>query len=771
MPTPLPYLPGRRGGPDKKPALLARYLPPIPEGAAASWLAAHAPGEAWVLDPFGASPHTAVEAARAGRRVLVAANNPISRFLLELAAAPPSRDELRAALAELASTRKGDERLEPHIRSLYATTCDNCRREIQVEAYLWDRGASAPYARLYQCPHCGEGGEHPATEQDAARAAQFAGGGLHRARALERVAARDDPDRQHVEEALNVYLPRAVYAIFTLINKLDGLNLSPGRRRCLEALLLHACDAANTLWPYPAGRARPRQLTIPPRFRENNLWLALEQAVELVAGDADAAGPARPVTVSLWPAALPSAGGISLFEGRLRDLGRQVQGSHALRFEPGAVLAALPRPNQAFWTLSALWAGWLWGPEAVGPFKSVLRRRRYDWAWHSAALGAALESLFPLLGPGTPFFALTGESEPGFLAAALVSAASAGFRLQGLALRGSSRAQIAWERPASPEAAPRPAGVAAPAEIAVQAARQALLARGEPAPYAKIQAAALLALEAEGLLQPEQSPEDAAPETPTPAALYTRVNAVLEEAFSYRSGFIRFGGSDKSLEAGKWWLRDEGGPLQPPLSDRVEMELVRFLIRRPGSTLEEIDQALCAAFPGLLTPDLELVQSCLDSYAREEPPGSGRWRLRPEDAPRARRKDLVAIAALMRKIATRLGFSARGRSPFSWSDAVGEVQYFGHITASAVLGEILFGPEQGPPGRGLIVLPGGRANLAAYKLEADPRLKAAAQAGWRFVKYRQLRWLAENPSLSPENFDELLNLDSLTYDEAQLRLL
>ena len=770
MPKPAPYLPGRPGGPPAaRPELLARYLPPIPEGAAALWLAGSTSGDAWLLDPFGASPRTAVEAARLGRRMLVAANNPIARFLLELAAAPPSRADLRAALAELASARKGEERLEPHIRALYATTCDGCRREIQVEAFLWDRGAAAPYARLYHCPHCGAGGEHPAGEQDAARAAQFAGGGLHRARALERVAPRDDPDRAHVEEALSVYLPRAVYAIFTLINKLDGLNLSPGRRRCLEALLLHACDAANTLWPYPSGRARPRQLTIPPRFRENNVWLALEQAVDLVAGDPEAEHASRPVPVGLWPEALPSVGGVSLFEGRLKDLGRQVQDSHALRLEAGAVLAALPRPNQAFWTLSALWAGWLWGPEAVGPFKSVLRRRRYDWAWHSAALGAALENLFPLLEPGAPLFALTGESEPGFLAAALVSAATAGFRLQGLALRGSSRVQIAWERPGAQE--PRTASEADPSDTAVQAARAALLQRGEPAPYAKIQAAALQALEAGGFLEPEPAQEDAAAENPTPAALYTRVNAVLEEAFSYRSGFIRFGGSDKSLEAGKWWLREETGPLQPPLSDRVEMELVRYLIKNPDQSLAEIDQALCAVFPGLLTPDLELVQACLASYGREEPPGSGRWSLRPEDAPRARRKDLVAIAALMRKIATRLGFSARGRSPFTWSDAAGQVQYYGHITASAVLGESLFGKEQGPPGRGLIVLPGGRANLAAFKLGADPRLNAAAQSGWRFIKYRQLRWLAENPSLSPETFDELLNLDSLSYDAAQLRLL
>ena len=46
-------------------------------------------GGSWVLDPFGFSPRLALEAARAGYRVLVTVNNPITRFLLEMSARPP----------------------------------------------------------------------------------------------------------------------------------------------------------------------------------------------------------------------------------------------------------------------------------------------------------------------------------------------------------------------------------------------------------------------------------------------------------------------------------------------------------------------------------------------------------------------------------------------------------------------------------------------------------------------------------------------------------
>ena len=56
----------------------------------------------------------------------------------------------------------------------------------------------------------------------------------------------------------------------------------------------------------------------------------------------------------------------------------------------------------------------------------------------------------------------------------------------------------------------------------------------------------------------------------------------------------------------------------------------------------------------------------------------------------------------------------------------------------------------------------------------DPRLGRLcdpAQGGWRFIKFRHLRWLVDNPLLSRDNLDELLAIDPLTYSTTQLRLL
>ena len=136
----------------------------------------------------------------------------------------------------------------------------------------------------------------------------------------------------------------------------------------------------------------------------------------------------------------PPGGGVCLYEGRIKELAAQLP-----KINVSAVLTSFPRPNQAFWTLSALWSGWLWGPEALEHFKSVLRRRRYDWGWHANAIQGALESLASDLPDGTPYFGLINEVEPGFLSAVLLGSQLSNLKLCGAALRTEDdQAQILW---------------------------------------------------------------------------------------------------------------------------------------------------------------------------------------------------------------------------------------------------------------------------------------------------------------------------------------
>lgn len=738
-----------------EPGPLARFTPPLEEGVVSAWLPLYAPAGSWILDPFGFSPRLALEAARAGYRVLVTVNNPITRFLLEMSAEPPSETDFNAALADLSAAKKGEERLGAHLQSLYLTTCEKCGNQISADSFLWRKGEDAPYARVYTCPNCEDSGERAVTPHDIEKAKKIAGtDNLHRSRAFERVTALEDEDRVYAEEAIAHYLPRPLYFLTTVINRLDSLNLTPERRRALNALILVACDAGNTLWDHPAGRPRPKQLNIPSQFREHNLWTQLEHGLSQWTETGVGIG------LETWPTELPEGGGICIFEGRLQDLTDEIKKQLPIK----AVIGSLPRPNQAFWTLSALWAGWLWGREAVEPYKPALRRRRYDWAWNATALNAAFTHLFGWLHLGTPVFGLLSEPEPSSLTSALTAASAAGFDLSSLALRTQhDPIQLLWT---CGEHLKRQ-----PGEGKVEEVREAisthLTERGEPASYLHVHAAGLIALaKSHALRQKDQDFDEALRGT----------HLLIQNALEDSPRFVHYSNGE-SVDTGLWDLTarsssappNNGGSAQgethDSLSDRVEIAVVTFLQKNPNSIFLDVEQDLYPRCPGLLTPSRAMIYSVLSSYAEKE---GGEWKLRAEDLASARRHELDNIAGLIDGIGRRLGYATRGQNRVYLWEQNGKVERTFYILASALVGRAI-SETPNLQGQTVIVIPGGRAALAAYKAQRDPSL-AARMKSVQVVKYRLLRTLIELPVLTRETFEEQIASDPLEKSKSQMMM-
>ena len=351
---------------------------------------------------------------------------------------------------------------------------------------------------------------------------------------------------------------------------------------------------------------------------------------------------ASSVALEVWPNEIPESGGICLYEGRLKELAQEIQKEKMI----AAVIGSVPRPNQAFWTLSALWAGWLWGPEAVEPYKLALRRRRYDWAWNATALHAAFTHLYELLPAGTPFFGLLAEPEAPFLTAALTAASAAGFKLESLALRTEhDPIQILWKRAEHLKRDTNEAKL----KVVQDAVHVHLTERGEPASYLHLHAAGLLALtEAQALTQPHQEFDEALRKT----------NACIQNALSSDARFMHYSTGD-NVDTGLWGLpfspRHE---IKESLSDRVEVAIVTFLQKNAESIYLEIEQDLYPRFPGLLTPSKAMIYSVLNSYAEKH---GALWKLRAEDLAAARRNELNIITAMIAAVGKRLGIPRAGR--------------------------------------------------------------------------------------------------------------
>lgn len=723
---------------------LGRYLPQIAPGMVSSWLEDNLPPGSLVLDPFGANPMVPIEAARAGYRVLVACNNPILSQLLEVLAESPPESEFAAAIAALAAARRGEERLELHIQNLYKTQCAACGAEIPAQAYLWQRDQPAPFQRIYHCPICGDDGEQALTGYDLDRLALIRTDAMHRARALARVVQDGQPEqRESVQEALKTYLPRPLYVLMTLLNKTEGLDLPPRRKKYLESLLISLCDEANTLWPHPSTRPRPRQLTVPTQFREKNLWLALDEAVQTWATGLP------PVNLVYWPDPPPASGGISLFRGRIKSL---LPLADAI--SPAAILTAVPRPNQAFWTLCALWSGWLWGRDAVAPLRGALERRRYDWHWMAHALYSALSGPNQQLQVGTPFFAIACEMNPSFLLALFCAPNMAGFGLEGVALNPEEDIAQFWWISRKPAAVP---SRQSPKTICQDAVRNHLIRRGEPAAYLSLYAASLLGLAEAGLL-PAKINE-------LPPDYLSRTQATLSEVLANRGFTQRYPGKSQSEEGGMWWL---SGNLEtePPLADRVEREVVNQLVEKEEVRQNGLEKLLDQLFPGLITPPSTLILTCLQSYADPVSGDEGAWRLRPQEQPAARRRELESVAKLLARVAGSLNYNVQGEEPLVWMDENNKPVYLFYLLASSIISRYVFMPQPLPLNRCVLVLPGSRALLLSLKLERDPRLNSAVAAGWRIMKFRLLRDIAKRPNLTLSLWEDLLDGDPPRWEEA-----
>ncbi len=741
-----PYMRGQSPPPDLP---LGRYIPPIPGGMVTDWCREILGPNEWVLDPFGFNPMLPVEVARAGHPVLVAANNPINAFMLKVIASAPMEEEFIAALQDLAISEKGDERMEPYIRSLYQVNCADCKQQIEADAFLWKKGSDQPYASVVACPFCGARGEQTLEGANIQKPQPLPQKHLHFARALNRIADIDDPIRNQVESALNAYPSRPLIILQTLINRLENLDQTPRRRDLLIALILSTADQGNTLWAYPTPRERPRQIVVPPVYQEKNLWKVMEDAISTwqVINE--------PLPVSTWEGKPEDPQGIFLFSGRFRELGFDDYNDFI-----SAVISAIPRPNQAFWTMSALWSGWLWGKEAVTPIRQVLSRQRYDWNWHTNALSFVFDGLHSMPTASKKVLGIVAEAEPMLLLAALLAADQCDFRLAQFAQSLDDQiAQCVWERNPLPVLSEKPEPAFNMARLAI---RDYLSEKGEPATYQEIHTAALTKLAMHNSLALDifmENTNQAASET----------QKWLEALFQKGGELLRVGGGGASIETGDWWLSDPES-IQPPLIDRIEEQVVRHLVKEGEIIASDLKDVIYQNFPGIFTPEDDVILNCLESYAELIDKKSHTWKLRESEVPAKRNSDIALTRSYVEQIGERLNYQVISQDPILWQTEGNLTPNFCfHVFSSAILSKHI---EKGALAAdfNVLVIPENRLNLLAYKQERDPLIKNLLSQDYLIVKFPLIRDLHANPLLTRDLFMEQIQVEPPEYSSSQLAL-
>lgn len=682
---------------------LARYRFPELEGAVRAFVRSTTRPEDLVLAIGTVSGKAVSEVVAEQRRIVALGRNPVDLLCANLSLFPVGTANVQAALTLLGDQPKADRPLILHIKSQYSSRCPNCQRPGTAEWFAWDRDRGRPFAKRVVCGHCDQVHEGPVDAEDLKLAGEYpVTSGPAYYLALNRAAGQDAQDLSRIAQLIQLYTPRNLSVLMDLIYRAPQLHLDSDALRVTHALLLEALDRGSALAPYEAPESRPRSLRVPQRFLERNVWMVLEQAVT-------AYRDLRHVDVP--SDATPDRGRHDLRsflvhpEQRHILINRSVQSlnGHGLESRFQGMLVHLVPPEATSWALNVLWSLWLWGEGVPEDLRSFLQRRRLDWDWYQRSLAAALRYARPFLAPGARILMMAPAAEVNAARAMAYAASQDGLAIERWVVCPPTGSRALLRDPSHSGSHGAVDGVDVPSDDA-EVAVQILQARGEPTSRQVLEASAIL-------------------------------HARRSDLQDLRTGAT---GPLEALAESTLWLRAPSDP-ETPLADRLETMVVDLLSSVPHWTREDLVAEIYGVFQGVLSAEPEIVQAVIEAYALED--ADTGLRLRPEDDPQRRRKELQQLRKAVVTLGERLGYSPvrRLNGDLVWREERTQ-SYLFRVTDDAMLGKHLLQPPPRCDGRRCLVLPGGRSALVALKLRRDPRLTSLADAhNWTFIKFRHLR--------------------------------
>ncbi|HSD85095.1 MAG TPA: hypothetical protein VLG46_14600, partial [Anaerolineae bacterium] len=545
---------------------------------------------------------------------------------------------------------------------------------------------------------------------------------------------RNHEDADRVSDVLDAYTPRAQLALSDILLKFE--TLSEEDRSALRPALLATFDAGTSLHT-PDETRYPSGLKLPARFIEKNVWRELERQVAL----APAVPAALPRVATIEELFASSTPAICLQVLPARELAKRLpEQSNSL------VVTHPPLPRPGFWSLSAVWAAWLWGRQSslVDHLLPLLSRKRTNWDWQWRAIGSGLNVLKPALSHREATHrdearvVMSFPAEEAIIDSVALAAAYAQRRVDSLVCDPLDGVRGTWHLPARPADLTTAQGTIPPAASATEVLRQILQERAEPTHELVLRAGLLTAW---GQTQTLSEIAQQAEGEQTPLAV---LRGQLEQAFNTTT--------IHEIEPHRLWLTLPPVPA-PPLADGVERRARDLLRARQEWHGDELLQQIYRGFPDHLTPDRALVATVIHSYA-EDIHFERIW-LRAEDQPEARQAEVDEVCQLLAQIGERLGIEVSSARPegeqrrIVWSQS-GEILYTFTVQTTADVLTLLRADS------GVLIIPGGRATLLQYKIARDARLR---KTKWQVLKCSSLRRAAQQSDLSLTTFPLAFGLE------------
>ncbi|MFN2219658.1 MAG: hypothetical protein ACK2UA_13705, partial [Anaerolineae bacterium] len=635
--------------------IVARLRWPVPAGVTSAYTAAYTEAGERVLVPYCQGSAVVREILSAGRRAVALNFDPLLILVVRTELMLPPVRQLNGAVTRLGDSLKQGVPLRRYLADLYVTTCPACSRPAAADYFIWDRERGRPVAKYLRCASCDWQGRAAVELDDLERLEALPAREMQYHYVLERVSppARGGTVQARLEYLLELYSPRNLYALAELTQKIEGQFPDGPLHDALKVLLADCLDRCSSLVPLPDSVARQRGLRRPGRYLERNVWLAFEEAVARLTALAGEQVPELAESLQIGVGTVEGSSS-TIGQGLVRDLPRMLS-PRSVRL----ILTSPPPLDSAAWSLAYLWCAWVLDSEAAAPLRPLLVQRTPDPAWYARVMAGSLATLVDLMRDDGRLVLVLTDQRPAMVEALLLAADQARLGVMSLVQCGRDyRLELAPSLPETEDVLPSTASVpAGPPDVrirrsVVDIAVETIRERGEPVPWPKLHAEIYEKLAQAGLLGEVAGGEGGGISTLDQVA--EQVEVALENA-----AFTRLTPSDSRGEL--WWLALPEG-VERPLCDRVEAEARKVLEGALAMTEDGYAAQVYARFPGVLTPDAELVAACLRSYGSEPTPGY--WQLRPEDLPESRLAEQRAIIEQLLLLGRRLGYRAEPSDPF-----------------------------------------------------------------------------------------------------------
>ncbi len=777
------------------PRPLHRFGTAFPFAVAETFASAYTPQRGTVLDPL-AHPWSAADAAdHADRRGIARSREPLGEWARGVIANAPSTDEILIAFERVADSVLIGTPLRVAMRELYGSRCATCRAPTVVEAFLWERDAPVPSKKAFRCGVCARDGRalliEPTDTEDEERTRRIEPRGMAYWQFVERFG--QDPVAQALGESVaSLYTPRNITALMATLRAVEtAAPAMPEAQAVLKLCLLETVVSGSRLNAVAGhgaplriekGRARRGHAS---QTRELNVWLEYERTVrELVAWLAQQPPRTRSVV-----ALDPGDADLVMCQAPVEDpLGGWSTVASALLLG-----AKTLRPIET-------------GEGRLASRERLLRQMR-----------AALIEGHRASKAGAAAVVYVPHADVSTLAAVVLAGAGAGYRLRTILYQrdalpggygaGAAAATCDFDRdiPLLRDQTTADGGLIE--EAIRKGVRDAYVARGEPIREDVAAAAALQSLSAEALLVPLALAR--AGGVSELELFLDHLRSALADA--RRSGLVRVTLAKDPEEIG-YALADAHDVA--PLDDRVEWAVWGVLSAAREVDTRSLLRRTYALFRGVETPDRELIERIVASYAAQSE--EGKWRLADVDGLVARQASQAQVLADLIDAGHRLGFKVhigrdlqrravpathadrgrtvvdlltdaerlagparsirgpaealdavdcvwyeRGRMAFLW-----QVDWTARLHRSIVsLGEAI--PDDDRVFRFLAVAD-ERTTLVADKLERSPSLsELVRRRGWRFVKWRPLRSFLADGEAGLDGLESVLGLEPAVEQSGQ----